>query len=207
MLTRRTIANSAMAIMAAAALVTIAFGLLIEVYLAIPLPGWLYVSAGLVILVGSVLVMVVEPLRKRIKRTSFGCLLFLAMLAAMYLVPWTSRKPFLKALDRVQLGMTRVEVEQIMTGYIRGTGWIAQPADQNLPASTLTEPSGQNLPSGKLTDLLSGESYPIEVTPNGEFAIKDSVVFRHSNHWRFNSDFGVVTFGGGKVVSVQFMPD
>ncbi len=45
------------------------------------------------------------------------------MIAALYLIPWTTRKPFLWALDSVKPGMTLTEVRQAMAGYMEGTGW------------------------------------------------------------------------------------
>ena len=81
-----------------------------------------------------------------------------------------------------------------MAGYIRGTGWPADPFGDGRGAESLTEVS-------------TGASYQVEPAPNGELAIRHSIVFRHSDDGRFNSDWGVVTFRDDKVVSVQFMPD
>jgi hypothetical protein len=40
---------------------------------------------------------------------------------------WDSRKPFLRDLYSLQVGMTPQEVEAKMRGYLRGTGWPQNP--------------------------------------------------------------------------------
>ena len=54
------------------------------------------------------------------------CLCFLLVLLALWGVPWSSRKPFLQHLNRVHVGMTIAEVEQIMGGYYKWNGgdWL-----------------------------------------------------------------------------------
>ena len=41
----------------------------------------------------------------------------------------------------------------------------------------------------------------------GEFALRDALVFRHSNRGRFNSDWGIVSLSNGRVARVEFSPD
>jgi hypothetical protein len=45
------------------------------------------------------------------------------------------------------------------------------------------------------------------ISPSGELEIQDSITYRHSNEGAFNSDWAVVKFEDGKVVSKVFMPD
>jgi hypothetical protein len=44
-----------------------------------------------------------------------------ALLAGLYLIPWTPRKPFVGALESVRSGMTLVEVRRTMAGSLEGT--------------------------------------------------------------------------------------
>ncbi len=148
---------------------------LLELLVAIPLPRWLYLGAVLFFLSCGLLGIALDPSRRRTIRTTAGLLLVVATLAVLHLVPWSSRKPFLNCLNRIQVGMTQAEVERIMADYMRGTGW----------------------PANRLADA----------NAVGEFAIANSIVFRHSNDGDFDSDWGVVSFRDGKVVSVEFMPD
>ena len=118
-------------------------------------------------------------------------LLFLcAVMAVLYFGDWTSRKPFLRDLDRVKVGMNQSEVMSIMGRYMQGTGW---PALGDSP--------------GKLVDSGNGNTFESDISPSGELTIKDSIVFRHSNEGSFNSDWGIVSFSDGKVVRVEFSPD
>lgn len=59
-------------------------------------------------------------------------LVLFSTLAALHYVPWTSRKPFLRDLDRIRAGMTEAQVRHIMNRYLEGTGW---------PASSLDNPT------------------------------------------------------------------
>jgi len=110
-------------------------------------------------------------------------------LAILYLVPWNTRKPFLRDLEKVQVGMTVDQAEEIMSRYMKGTGWI-------LPTS-----------SGKLTDVRSGVTLQTSNAPSGELMIQNSITYRHSNLGAFNSDWGVVKFKDGRVEGKIFMPD
>jgi hypothetical protein len=57
-------------------------------------------------------------------RRCFAYLAVYACVAALHLIPWTSRKPFLQALSSIHRGMTVAEVKRRMAGYQEGTGWI-----------------------------------------------------------------------------------
>lgn len=158
-----------------------------ELLLAMPVAWWLYV---LLIPMFAFGLYERGPFRER--RTSwahFG--VAVAMMAALHFVPWTTRKPFLRDLDRVQAGMTEAEVRRIMARYLEGTGWPAMP--QGGP--------------GTLTDLGSGGTHRTTVSTNGDMALRDSLVFRHSTDGRFNSDWGIVKMDGGRVTGVSFSPD
>ncbi len=198
MTTRQAIAELAVDVittfLAVAVLLAIAVGSLSELLLAMPVPFWQYAWAGLIVVGSSVLVVALSPTRRRIELTSAGCLSVMVVVAILHLVPWSSRKPFLQDLERVQPGMARAEVEQIMAGYMRGTGWPEVPFADGAGPRTLTSVS-------------TGATYQTKTDPNGQLAIKDSIVFRHSNDGRLNSDWGVVTFRNGKVIAKQFMPD
>jgi hypothetical protein len=45
--------------------------------------------------------------------------LFVAAICCTRAIDWNSRKPFLRALDRIQAGMTVADVDRVMTGYMR----------------------------------------------------------------------------------------
>ena len=119
--------------------------------------------------------------------------LMVLSLAVLYIVPWNSRKPFLRDFEKVRVGMSVPEVEAIMGGYMKGTGWPALP--------------GADESGGTLTEVGSGVTMDTAIDHNGEIEIKDSITYRHSNEGAFNSDWGVVKFEDGKVVGKRFMPD
>lgn len=50
-------------------------------------------------------------------------LVFAAALMAVHLTPWNSRKVFLGDFRDIRPGMSLAEVDAIMAGYLRGTGW------------------------------------------------------------------------------------
>lgn len=91
---------------------------------------------------------------------AIGALLGLSVLRV---VPWTSRKEFLRHFNEIKIGMTMEEVGFRMHGYEFGE---------------------RPLPSG-----------PIMRT------------YIHSRSGRFDSDWGVITFAGGRVVELKFLPD
>ena len=55
------------------------------------------------------------------RRYVLGLALFLTMIIAVRTIDWDSRKPFLRALAQVTPGMSRAEVEQVMSGFIQMT--------------------------------------------------------------------------------------
>ncbi len=119
--------------------------------------------------------------------------LLVVSLVALYVVPWNSRKSFLRDFSEIRIGMTVSEVELIMGNSIRGTGW------PTLPSSV----------SSTQTPMESGLDPTIQTVnqPHGDLEIQDSIVYRHSNEGAFNSDWGVVQFKDGKVTNKVFLPD
>ena len=90
-----------------------------ELLLFFPVPAWIYAPTAL-LLSGPLLPRDPESWRSRrlIPLISVN-----ALILALYLVPWSSRKPFLRDLFSIRPGMTMAEAERIMAGYKRGTGW------------------------------------------------------------------------------------
>lgn len=85
----------------------------------------------------------------------------LASLLTLYLVPWNSRKVFLRSLGKIEENMLPSEVDAILGKYIKVAG-------------------------------VRGPSLE---------------AYRHSDHWRYNSDVGHVYYEHGRVSKVEFSPD
>jgi hypothetical protein len=164
---------------------------LCEVGMAYPVAWWLY----LLIAIGFAVALIRRaPIRNQ--RAGIGALVLIyAVIASLYFVEWTTRKPFLRDLARVQVGMTGADVRRIMSGYMEGTGWPASPYDNSTDSSST------------LTDVGSGSQYSTTTSASGEMVIRDSLVFRHSTNGAFNSDWGIVSLSGGRVVKTEFSPD
>jgi hypothetical protein len=165
----------------------LAFFACAELLLAMPVAWWLYVL--LIPMFAFGLHENGEVPGQRGSWKHFG--VAMVLVAALHFVPWTSRKPFLRDLHRVQAGMTESEVRLIMGRYAEGTGWPAMPEGG----------------SGTLTDLGSGGTHRTKVSTNGDLALRDALVFRHSTDGRFNSDWGIVKLDEGRVTGVSFSPD
>ncbi|MCD6049652.1 MAG: hypothetical protein K0Q55_1055 [Verrucomicrobia bacterium] len=162
-----------------------------ELGFAYPAAWWLYLSVALMFAAALIRHL---PVRQQLGR--LGVLIaIIVFILQLYFVDWTTRKPFLRDLDRIQVGMTESEVRHIMEGYLEGTGWPA------LPGSNPT-----NAP-GTLNIVGSGSQYSTATSPTGQLTIRDSLVFRHSNDGAFNSDWGIISLSSGKVISVEFHPD
>ena len=177
------------------ALITIAgfalalFGLC-EVGMAYPVAWWLYLTVT--VMFAATLI---RPVALRSQVGRLGVLAaVVAFVTVLFLVDWTTRKPFLRDLARVRVGMTEAEVRRIMGRYMEGTGWPASPFDT--PTNT-----------GTLSILGSSSQYATTTSPDGHMVIRDSLVFRHSLDGAFNSDWGIVSFSSGRVVGVEFSPD
>src|SRR5687767_2408535 len=115
---------------------------LAEVLLALPIGWWLYLS-----LVGlfAIALLRLKPISAQIRQVLVFAVVT-TLIAALYIVPWSSRKPFLKALYSIQPGLTEAEARQIMKGYMEGTGW---------PAVYGGSPAG----TGTLNDLGTGAKH------------------------------------------------
>jgi hypothetical protein len=164
---------------------------LCEVGMAYPVAWWLYFSVAIAFAAA-----LLQPVPVRSQLARIGALVaVIAVIAVLYFVEWTSRKPFLRDLARIHVGMTKAEVQHIMRRYMEGTGWPASPFDKSTNSS------------GTLTDVGSGSQYSTTTSQSGEMFIRDSLVFRHSDDGAFNSDWGIVSLSSGKVVRVEFTPD
>ena len=152
-------------------------------------------SAAMFTIYGLIWTGVLAPfLLRHPTRINYGIFLGLIVcLAILYFVPWNTRKPFMRDLEKVQIGMTGDQVEEIMGRYMKGTGWPVMP--------------GASSPTGQLVDAASGITMATTNSPSGELVIRDSITYRHSNKGAFNSDWGVVRFSNGIVTAKVFMPD
>ncbi len=166
----------------------LAFG---ELGLAYPIPGWLYLLA-LVVFAASLIRP--SPIRSQPWRVA-ATAAAMAVVAALYFVEWTTRKPFLRDLSKIRTGMTETEVRQIMGRYLEGTGWPTSPICVASPATDGRAPEGTGSHNGAVT---SGA---------GHLTLPNSLVFRHSNAAKFNSDWGIIAFSDAKVVGVSFNAD
>jgi hypothetical protein len=167
-----------------------AFLALCEIGMAYPVAWWLYLSVAVGFAAGFI-----HPVPERSQLARIGALLGVTVvIAALYFVEWTTRKPFLRDLARIRVGMTEAEVRHIMSRYMEGTGWPAPPFD-----------TPKNV--GALSIVGSSSQYSTTTSPGNHLVIRDSLVFRHSDDGAFNSDWGVVSMYGGRVVRVEFSPD
>jgi len=162
------------------ALITIAgfalalFGLC-EVGMAYPVAWWLYLTVT--VMFAATLI---RPVALRSQVAVLVCSPpVVAFVTVLFLVDWTTRKPFsyLRDLARVRVGMTEAEVRRIMGRYMEGTGWPASPFDT--PTNT-----------GTLSILGSSSQYATTTSPDGHMVIRDSLVFRHSLDGAFNFRLG-----------------
>lgn len=161
-----------------------------EVGIAYPVAWWLYFSVAIAFVVA------LWPFASgRFQRLRILSLFAVSVaIAALYYVPWTSRKPFLRDLGRVHIGMTEAEARHIMSRYMEGTGWPASPFDNPTNSNTLSI-------------VGSSSQYSTTTSPDGQMVIRNSLVFRHSTDGAFNSDWGIVSISSGRVARVEFSPD
>jgi hypothetical protein len=89
-----------------------------EVLLAIPVPGCIY--APIVIAMTAWLWPRERPFLRPKRLVCLGVIC--SLIGALYFIPWTSRKPFLRDLYAIRPGMTVEEVRKRMAGYMEGTG-------------------------------------------------------------------------------------
>jgi hypothetical protein len=93
-------------------------------------PLFVAVYAGFWILVGALL-LYDRPLREKI----LILVLFLILLVSLRFVNWNSRKPFLRDLYRIDVGMTYPQVERIMSGYERSFATDVPVDEQGQPVT------------------------------------------------------------------------
>jgi len=156
-----------------------------------PLPSWFYGAALAFAALGVAcrLTQAPRPLPGPARRSVYGWVLVGAALFALHLVPWTSRKPFLRRLYSIEPGMTYDEVLERMDDYMLGTG---------LPANPFLEDASGGYPRD-YGQVVVSESFVAQMS--------GSLCFRHSDEGSFNRDFGIVVFDAGRVVKVRFEAD
>jgi hypothetical protein len=116
------------------AIFVLALCVLSEIVLFFPVAGWIY--APIAILISGPL-WPEGPTCWRSKRVRL-MIATNALILALYLVPWSTRKPFLHDLYSIKPGMTLAEAERIMARYKRGTGWTIPGAGQEVsPAGSI----------------------------------------------------------------------
>jgi hypothetical protein len=86
---------------------------LVEIVLAEPVAGWIY--APIAVLISGPL-WPEGPDRWRSRR-AIPLIAVNALILALFLVPWSTRKPFLHHLYSIKPGMTEADVVRIMAGY------------------------------------------------------------------------------------------
>lgn len=138
-----------------------------------------YVPGIAALIYGVVVTLLFSPLLlhgKSVTRwIAFGLLLL--VIAALPIVPWTSRHRFVKDLYSIKPGMTVAQVEAIMERY------------NHVPDA---RPNTRHLPSGEWELIRS--DLAIYRHAGGDDA-------------GFNADAGSVNFKSGRVVDVEFLPD
>jgi hypothetical protein len=108
-------------------LVALAFAAFVELLLFFPVPGWVYLA-----ILATLAAAIVGPRPAWRNRRAWAALgLATLVVGLMHLVPWSSRKPFLRTLDGVRPGMSVAEVRRHMAAYSEGLGW--------------TDPDGQEI--------------------------------------------------------------
>ena len=163
---------------------------LAEIGLAWPVAWWLYL-----VLVAAFAVALLRRRPLAAQRPQVMAFAVVStLIGVLYLVPWTSRKPFLRDLYSIEVGMDEAQVRQIMAGYIEGTGWPARAPGATQDVQQVIDPMG-------------GGTYATARTAAGDMGVVDSIVFRHSTDAHFNSDWGIVKFQARRVVHVSFSPD
>ncbi len=165
--------------------------IVIEVINTTPLSWQAYAGFGLLVLLLQSISMALGGSKSKLRLVSL--ILFVMSLSALYFVPWSTRKSFLRDLNRIAVGMSEAQAENIMGRYMRGTGLRVNPAVETPPDT--------------IRDIVSGRAFVTKMSPNGEVLLVNAIVFRHSNDSRFNADWGVIRLKKGRVIAVHFLPD
>lgn len=183
--------NPSILILAVLSVIAVTFAAFWEVGVSMCMPAAVFAGYGLFWTVVLLPFLLRQPSRLK----SLFYFFLLVSLLVLYLVPWNSRKPFLRDLAKVEIGISAGEVEEIMGKYIKGTGW---------PANPFPDPDSS---TGTLTEADLGITLVVSNLPSGELVIQDSIAYRHSNDGAFNSDWAVVQYKDGRVFAKEFMPD
>lgn len=170
--------------------IALALFALCEIRMAYPVAWWLYLCVAVAFAATLIRPVSVHSQLARIATLA----VVIAVIATLYTVEWTTRKPFLRDLDCIRVGMSEAEVRKLMGRYMEGTGWPA------IPGSSTNAPAALDIAG-------SGSQYATETSKSGQMVIRDSLTFRHSNDGAFDSDWGIVSLSNGRVVSVEFSPD
>ena len=113
-------------------LLGLALWIALSVFLILDLTGSISLHPGIVALYAfcwalvGLLLLYSRPLREKVVILT----LFLVALGSVRFVDWNTRKPFLRALDRVTAGITEAQADEIMDGYIKGISPMAQVDEQ-----------------------------------------------------------------------------
>jgi hypothetical protein len=95
------------------------FCALIETVLDFPVAAWIYIPIAILF---SGALWPERPIWQHRKRL-VALIAVNALVLALFLIPWSTRKPFLRHLYSIKPGMSVNEVKKIMAGYMEGTGW------------------------------------------------------------------------------------
>jgi hypothetical protein len=89
---------------------------LFEIFTVFPVEGWLYAQAA-ILFAGALL-----PAQVGVRAPNRLKLLGLVycLIAALYFIPWSSQKYFLRRLYSIQPGMTEEDARKRMAGYMQG---------------------------------------------------------------------------------------
>lgn len=155
---------------------------------------WFYItrpSVSLISIIVAVILSVPLLTLALVRRSKTAFVLYVVSLCAI-IVLWkvpcssghsSSRHQFLKDLERIRAGMTLPEVDEVMSGHIKGVSEKWPPFMGK--ADTLKETTDKN----------------------GNLTYEGSLIYRHSDEAAFDSDWGIVKFRNGRVVDVEFAPD
>ena len=144
-------------------------GLAVSVY-----PRFVAIYAAFWVLVGALL-LYRRPIREKVLILA----LFPVVVFSVRFIDWNSRKPFLRDFYRIKEGMTESQVDQIMSGYMKGYF--------GGPPPSLRE-------------------YEPEFDEQGDI-VTGWATYRHTDEGWGDSDWGVVTFENGRVVRTEFLHD
>ena len=155
----------------------VCFSAMIEFVFDYPVAGWIYVLIAVLQLPSWLF----EKMEHRpFERLTEASIIFL-IVGVLYFLPLSSRKPFIRDLRQVSMGMTEAEVRAVMSNY--QLEWGAPGMRSSLVADQHQRFDEEGL------------------------ILQESLIFRHSETARDNADLGIVTFAEGQVMEVRFSGD